>query len=214
MDRRRAGRTAAAGSVTIALALALLIAGCAPVGKATGAPSPTDPTGHVPPMSSVTLSAPWAAASEETSPSASELPRECGAITVPGGKNHSPALSWTGSPPAGTASYALAMVDMTPPGRGVVHWLVLDIPVATSSIATAASGTEKMPRRSAELRSETGGYGYAGPAPPAGTHTYLFVLYAMPSATSGLGRSAAIDRFFETVSRALGARTLAATYTK
>ena len=212
MERRSVRRRARTATLAILAALALFAAACAPSGKATGAPSPTDPAGTIPTMTGVTLSAPWANASAGARPP--EMPRDCGAVTVQGGKDHSPALSWAGTPPAGTKSYALAMVDTTPPGSGFVHWLVLDIPLSASSIPTAASGTVNMPRPSAELRNETGRYGYAGPAPPAGPHTYLFVLYAMGAERSGLGRSAGIDRFFETVRTALGTKTLAATYTR
>lgn len=142
------------------------------------------------------------------------LPRVCGGTAMDHGRDVSPALLWSGPAPTGTRSWALAMVDTTPPGRGHAHWLVLDMPVSSSAIPTGATGRDLMPHGSAELRNESGGYGYAGPQPPGGTHTYEFVLYAMPVAKSGLGRGASKDLFFKTVARALGQQTLRATYSR
>ena len=131
-----------------------------------------------------------------------------------GGKNLSPSLMWSGPVPSGTRSWALAMVDTTPPGRGYAHWLVLDMSTSANAIPTGASGKSSMPAGSAELRNDGGSYGYSGPAPPSGAHTYEFVLYAMPVAKTGLGRGASKDLFFKTVATALGQQTLRATYAR
>lgn len=51
------------------------------------------------------------------------------------GENVSPPLNWS-SPPAGTKSYALTMVD--PEGRagtGVIHWVAYGIPVSLTGFA-------------------------------------------------------------------------------
>ena len=44
-----------------------------------------------------------------------------------GGQNVSVPLSWSGAP-AGTQSFALAMVDPHPVANNWVHWLVVDLP--------------------------------------------------------------------------------------
>ena len=58
------------------------------------------------------------------------------------GDNRSPALSWSGAP-AGTRSFAIVVHDPdAPTGVGFFHWIALDIPAATTSLAenAAASG--------------------------------------------------------------------------
>jgi Raf kinase inhibitor-like YbhB/YbcL family protein len=190
-------------TAAILLALPIWAGGC---GLGTGSgPSADEATRGIPVASGLRLAAPGVSTS-------GALPRVCGGTAMSGGKNVSPALRWTGTPPTGTRSWALAMVDTTAPGRGYVHWLVLDIPVSASLIPTAASGRDLMPPGSAELRNDSGGYGYAGPQPPAGTHTYEFVVYAMPVARAGVGRGASKDVFFRTVATAIGQQTLSATY--
>ena len=206
--------------LTIRLIVALLLAsasvvsgGCvSPTTTGTG-PAATDPTRGVAAVPGFTLALPGVGAD-------GMLPRVTGNATLEGGKNVSPAVEWSGQAPAGTRSFALAMVDTTAPGVGHAHWLVLDIPAPAdmarmrSGIATDASGTDKMPPGSAELRNDTGSYGYAGPQPPSGTHTYRFVIYAMPVASTGLGRGSSKELFFKAVASALGCQTTTAAYSK
>lgn len=94
------------------------------------------------------------------------------------GENVSPPLSWK-NPPAGTKSYALAMVD--PEGRnglGVIHWLAYNIPASVDGFAEGET-SQPSPKY-------TGGKGtaglatYTGPCTPPGTdvHHYTFTLIA------------------------------------
>jgi Raf kinase inhibitor-like YbhB/YbcL family protein len=96
-----------------------------------------------------------------------------------GGHNLSLPLTWSG-PPAGTKSFALAIVDPHPVARNWVHWLVVDIPSDTTSLAEGASG-KKMPPGAVELPNSWGESGYGGPQPPKGTgdHPYVVTLYAL-----------------------------------
>jgi hypothetical protein len=199
---------------SLALVLALTLGGCAANPQPTHSrlpprpqPSPAQPTGAIPSASGLTLSSPEFAAG-------AAMPRATGGVAMEGGKNASPALVWAGPLPAGTKSFALAMVDTTPPGLGFAHWLVLDIAVTARAIPRDASGRDTMPAGSAELRNDSGSYGYLGPAPPVGRHTYRFVLYAMPTATTGLGRGSSKQLFFQKVTSALGQTMLDATFTK
>ena len=202
---RQDGRTGPCLAVlALLLAAAAALSGCSLPGSATR-PTADDPVHGLPPAPGLVFVAPGV-------PPDGALPVESGGTSMDGGKDVSPALAWSGPVPVGTRSWALAMVDTTPPGRGYAHWLVLDIPASASSIPTGATGRDAMPRGSAELRNDAGGYGYAGPQPPAGTHTYEFVLYAMPAASTGLGRGASKDIFFQTVATALAQQTLRATY--
>jgi Raf kinase inhibitor-like YbhB/YbcL family protein len=191
-------------AIALLLAAATILGGCSASTPATR-PTADDPVHGLPPATGLLFVAPGVSID-------GALPRESGGTSMDGGRDVSPALSWSGPVPTGTRSWALAMVDTTPPGRGYAHWLVLDIPVSASSIPTGATGRDLMPRGSAELRNDAGGYGYSGPQPPAGTHSYEFVLYAMPTASTGLGIGASKDIFFQTVATALGQQTLRATY--
>src|ERR1700678_4745555 len=64
------------------------------------------------------------------------LPRAqlSGIFGVPGGKDISPQLSWSGSP-AQTQSFVVSMYDPeAPTGSGFWHWIVEDIPATTTSL--------------------------------------------------------------------------------
>ena len=200
---RRRGLRAAAPATLVLLGL-LTATACTPPQPVT-APTADAPTRGVTAAPSLQLFAPGVSAG-------GALPRASGGVAVTGGKNVSPALMWSGPEPAGTRSWALAMVDTTPPGLGYAHWLVLDIPTSANVIPAGASGNDAMPPGSAELRNDSSTYGYAGPRPPSGTHTYEFVLYAMPVVKTGLGRGASKALFFKTVASALGQQTLRVTY--
>jgi Raf kinase inhibitor-like YbhB/YbcL family protein len=95
------------------------------------------------------------------------------------GKNVSPALAWKGAP-SGTRSFVLTVYDPdAPTGSGFWHWVVMNIPVSTMSLATGVSRTPKMP--GVEMRTDFGTTGYGGPCPPAGDkpHRYIFTVYAL-----------------------------------
>src|SRR5262245_30587519 len=56
------------------------------------------------------------------------------------GKNISPALTWTESP-ASTQSFALIVDDPDAPMGTWVHWVLINIPASTRSLAEGASVT-------------------------------------------------------------------------
>ena len=101
--------------------------------------------------------------------------------------NVSPQLSWTGAPKE-ARSFALAMVDTHPVAEGYVHWLVVDIDAATTSLPEAAADGA-MPAGSRELKP------YAGPFPPSGTHEYELTLYALDAKTLPLPPNVPLDEF-------------------
>ena len=96
-----------------------------------------------------------------------------------GGGNVSPALEWKGVP-ANAKSLALNVYDPdAPTGSGFWHWVVFNIPVATTKLDKGASG-KSMPAGSIESRTDFGMPGYGGPCPPKGPkHHYWFTLYAV-----------------------------------
>ena len=108
----------------------------------------------------------------------SEIPERC----TGDGPDASPALQWNGAP-EGTKAFALIVddpdaPDPAAPTRTWVHWVVCDLPAATTALAEGATG-RWMPAGSAEGKNDSGGVGYSGPYPPIGRHRYFFKLYAL-----------------------------------
>jgi Raf kinase inhibitor-like YbhB/YbcL family protein len=116
------------------------------------------------------------------------------------GGNASPALAWSGAP-AGTESFALLMHDPdAPTGSGWWHWVVYNIPAATTSLPAGAGDPKKgqMPAGAVQARNDYGSAGYGGPCPPPGKpHHYNFKLYALkvPKLEVPQGASAALIGF-------------------
>ncbi len=102
------------------------------------------------------------------------------------GAQTSPPLAWTGAATA-PAAWALVVDDPDAPSGTFVHWVVLDIPPATRSVATGA-----VPAGATQGLNSAGAASYAGPCPPSGTHHYRFTVYAL-SAKTGLADGASID---------------------
>lgn len=96
-----------------------------------------------------------------------------------GGSNVSIPLSWS-SPPEGTKSFALTMIDPHPVANDWIHWMVINIPAATISLEEGAS-RKKMPAGCQELSNSYGDKGYGGPHPPRGSgrHPYVVTVYAL-----------------------------------
>jgi Raf kinase inhibitor-like YbhB/YbcL family protein len=97
------------------------------------------------------------------------------------GGNVSPQLSWSNAP-ADTKSFALLVHDPdAPTGSGWWHWIVYNIPAATTSLAAGAGGSKgQLPTGAVQGRTDFGTSGYGGPCPPPGKpHHYHFYLYAL-----------------------------------
>jgi Raf kinase inhibitor-like YbhB/YbcL family protein len=104
-----------------------------------------------------------------------------GRLCASGGRggNISPPLSWT-SPPAGTKSFAVLMID--PDGRrgiGSVHWVAYGIPATRNGLKEGEGATQ-----TADVtlgRNSRGTIGYTGPCgPPVGAaHHYVIDVIAL-----------------------------------
>ena len=99
------------------------------------------------------------------------------------GRNISPALNWAGAP-AGTKSYAVTVYDSdAPTGSGWWHWVVFNIPAATTSVVKNAGDPQAnlLPAGSIQSRTDFGKPGYGGPCPPTGDkpHRYVFTVHAL-----------------------------------
>lgn len=97
------------------------------------------------------------------------------------GGGRSPQLSWSGAPP-GTRSFVLTFYDPdAPTGSGWWHWVVYDIPAATTGLAGGSGKGTSLPEGAKEARVDNGRAGYSGPCPPVGApaHRYTFTLHAL-----------------------------------
>ena len=94
-------------------------------------------------------------------------------------RNVSPVLSWSGAP-AGAKSLVLIADDPDAPGGTWVHWVLYDLPVATSELAEDTPKTQYLPGGAKQGLNDFKRLGYGGPCPPPGKpHRYFFKLYAL-----------------------------------
>jgi Raf kinase inhibitor-like YbhB/YbcL family protein len=109
------------------------------------------------------------------------------------GADLSPAIEWSGAPPA-AKSFALIVDDPDAPGGVWNHWLLFNIPAATHAIAQGY----KPGHLGASGSNDFGKHGYNGPCPPrGGPHRYYFKLFALdvPKLDLKIGANrAALDR--------------------
>ena len=105
------------------------------------------------------------------------------------GENISPPLAWSGLP-AGTRSLALIVDDPDAPDPAAprttwVHWVLYDIPAATSSLPENAAGQPGAGVGRDGLN-DWKRPGWGGPCPPIGRHRYFFKLFALDTAPGDL----------------------------
>jgi Raf kinase inhibitor-like YbhB/YbcL family protein len=95
----------------------------------------------------------------------------------------SPALQWSGVPPA-AKSLALVCDDPDAPMGTWVHWVIYDLPPAAAGLP---EGVAKSPELAGGAKQGVNDYkktGYGGPCPPPGRpHRYFFKLYALDTLT-------------------------------
>jgi Raf kinase inhibitor-like YbhB/YbcL family protein len=114
------------------------------------------------------------------------------------GEETSPPLTWAG-PPGDARAWALVVDDPDAPGGTFVHWVVLDVPLATRSLAAGS-----VPPGTAQAVNSAGQASYAGPCPPSGTHHYRFTVYGLSEPT-GLSDGAALDDALQMIRSAASA---------
>lgn len=91
------------------------------------------------------------------------------------GKDVSPQLAWSDLPPK-TASLVMIMKDIDAPGGTFYHWVIYNMPKATTELAQGASA----PNGASIGKNNFDKTAYTGPCPPKGdAHTYIFTLYAL-----------------------------------
>jgi Raf kinase inhibitor-like YbhB/YbcL family protein len=165
-------------ATSTALAVALLLAGCAQTGA--GTPNATAPEVPMPTTSSAapqpsvdptafSVTSPDFADGEELADihTADAFSGQCT------GDNINPALEWTNAP-EGTVTFAIAMTDES--ASGWVHWVHANIP---ADVTTVAQGESASLAGVAGRDQATGEAGYFGPCPPGPNHRYVFTVYAL-----------------------------------
>ena len=130
------------------------------------------------------------------------------------GKDMSPALAWSGLP-SGTKSVALIVddpdvPDPAAPKREWVHWVLYNIPPATTGLAEAA----KLPAGAREGKNDWDRLGYGGPCPPIGRHRYFHKLYALDVVLPDLNEPTKATLLDAMEGHVLGEAELIGTYKK
>jgi Raf kinase inhibitor-like YbhB/YbcL family protein len=116
------------------------------------------------------------------------------------GADVSPALGWA-DPPQGTKSFALIVddpdaPDPAKPQRTWVHWVVYNLPAATTSLPQGMTGADHLPAGARLGVNDWGHARYNGPCPPVGRHRYFFKLFALDTELRDLKQpaKAALER--------------------
>ena len=139
-----------------------------------------------------------------------------GIFGVPGGKDASPQLSWSGAP-EGTRSYAVTVYDAdAPSGSGFWHWAVADIPATVTDLPEGAGDDtgSGLPEGAFQLPNDARAARYIGAAPPAGhgLHRYFTVVHALDVESIGVPAHATPALLgFTMASHILGRAVLTAT---
>ena len=133
------------------------------------------------------------------------------------GEDLSPALAWTGAP-TGTKSFALVVDDPDAPDPAApkttwVHWLLYDLPAATTGLAEGVAPAA-LPAGTREGVNDWKRTGWGGPCPPIGRHRYFFKLYALDTNLGDLGTPTKDQLLREMEGHVLAQAELMGTYQK
>ncbi len=95
------------------------------------------------------------------------------------GPDVSPPLQWTNAP-AGAKSLALIADDPDAPMGTWVHWVIYNLPPATTALAENMPQSPELTDGAKQGINDFRQTGYGGPCPPSGQpHRYFFKVYAL-----------------------------------
>ncbi|MDM7488987.1 YbhB/YbcL family Raf kinase inhibitor-like protein [Rhodococcus sp. CSLK01-03] len=141
-----------------------------------------------------------------------------GIFGVPGGRDVSPQLSWSGFPPE-TKSFVVTMFDPdAPTASGFWHWAVANIPASVTSLPAGAGDDtgSGLPEGAVTLKNDGGLHRFLGAAPPQGhgPHRYIVAVHALDVDTlDGVGAdSTPAFLGFNVFSHAIARATLHGTF--
>ncbi len=106
-----------------------------------------------------------------------------GMLGVPGGRDASPQLSWSGAPDV-TRSYAVTVYDPDAPTMsGFWHWAVANIPATVTSLPEGAGDDtgSGLPRGAVQLPNDRREARFVGAVPPPGhgPHRIIITVHAL-----------------------------------
>jgi Raf kinase inhibitor-like YbhB/YbcL family protein len=135
------------------------------------------------------------------------------------GGNQSPALQWSGTP-AGTKSLAVTMFDpYKPPASGWWHWIVYDLPAATTGLPPRAGSVGGAGLPTGAKQGVPDGDApqphYYGPCPDIGDppHHYVITIYALSVAHVDVPATAtAADVDYVIAGKAIGKASITRSY--
>lgn len=172
-----------------------------------------DPYGPLPDLPTFTLTS-------EQFTEGGEVPADqrSGIFGVPGGRDISPQLSWSGFPPE-TKGFTVTMYDPdAPTASGFWHWAVANVPASVTSLPANAGdeGGADLPAGAITLKNDGGGHRYLGSAPPEGhgPHRYIVAVHAVDVETVDGVTADSTPAFlgFTLFSRAIARATLTVTF--
>lgn len=94
------------------------------------------------------------------------------------GDSSSPPLSWS-NVPDNTASITIIAEDPDSHGGPYTHWVIFNISPEVSQLTEDIGHAKRLPDGSFQGRNDAGKPGYIGSCPHAGTHHYVFKIYAL-----------------------------------
>jgi len=131
------------------------------------------------------------------------------------GGNLSPQLSWKNAP-EGTKSFAVTVYDPdAPTGSGWWHWVLFDVPAATSSLGSGVGTASELPAGAKVGRNDGGAREFGGACPPPGDkkHRYVITVFALKVDTLAVPPDASSALIgFMLNANALAKATLTGTY--